>query len=161
MKTRDVIVGFLVVVAFVTALVLVKNKNNKAKVASVSPTPSIEERVTSQFGGLVIPKDADKADLLDVNGGPGLGEAAKISQKGRFNITVLADLMTPNNGGFYQAWAVKDGTYISLGKLRVAKGGYLTDFVSEKDYSDYKTIIVTIEKVFDATPETPVLKGSF
>lgn len=161
MKTRDVIVGFLVVVAFVTALVLVKNKNNKAKITSVSPTPSIEQKVTSQFGGLVIPKDADKADLSDVNGGPGLGEAVKISQKGRFNITVLADLVAPNDSKFYQAWAVKDGTYVSLGKLRVAKGGYIADFVSTTDYSDYKTIIVSLEKVFDSTPEIPVLKGSF
>lgn len=161
MKTRDVIVGFLVIVIFVTAFILVKNKNNKAKVSAVPTTPSIEQKITSQFGGIKIPDNADKADLLDVTGGKGLGEAARISENGKINVTVLADLEAPKDGYFYQAWAVKDNSYISLGKLRIAKGGYLADSSFSKNYSDYKVIIVSLEKVFDSTPETTVLKGSF
>ena len=51
--------------------------------------------------------------------------------------------------------------FVSSGRLSLGKGGYLTEFGVNKDYSDYKKVVVTMEKVFDNTPEQHLLEGSF
>jgi len=76
-------------------------------------------------------------------------------------LTILAGLPDPKTGYFYQGWIVNGTTYLSLGKLRVAKGGYLVDFRSTTNYSNIKNVVVTLEKVFNNTPETRILEGSF
>ena len=54
-----------------------------------------------------------------------------------------------------------DFAFISTGPMSVAKGGYLLEFSSAIDYSDYKGVVITLEKVNDKTPETHILEGSF
>jgi hypothetical protein len=162
-KTRDVVTGFVVLIIIIAGVLWFKNSRTRRLVAIPTPTPisTIEKQVTQKFGGLKIPANADKADLTDVSGGIGLGEAARTYQNGKFSLTVLADLPDPKTGYFYQGWIVSGTTYVSLGKLRIAKGGYLVDFTSSVNYSNFKKVVVTLEKVFNNTPETRVLEGSF
>lgn len=161
MKTRDIVTGLIVLVILIAGVLLIRNARNKSLTNVPSPTPSIEQQVTQKFGNLTIPANADKADLTDVSGGQGMGEAARTFENGKFSLTVLADLPSPKAGYFYQGWIFNGTADISLGKLRIAKGGYLIDFTSTKDYSSYSKVVVTLEKVFDNTPETHILEGSF
>lgn len=153
--------GLVIIVVLVAGVLIIKNIQNKKAASLPTPTPSIESRVTQKFGNITIPSNADKADLNDVSGGQGIGEAAKTYENGKYTITVLADVPEPSAGYFYQAWIVKGLTYTSIGKLRVAKGGYLVDFSVNKDYRDSTKVVVTLEKVFDNTPEKTILEGSF
>jgi hypothetical protein len=162
MKTKDFITGLAVVAVVLSGYFLIKNNQNKKAIANSSPTPSIEQQITQKFGNIKIPENADKADLTNVvPGGIGMGEAARTYEKGKYALTVLADLPEPKAGYFYQGWLSDGKTFLSLGKLRVAKGGYLVDFSATKDYTSYKKVVVTTEKIFDNTPETYVLEGSF
>lgn len=114
-----------------------------------------------------IPDDVDKADLKPVVGTEGVGIATRKVENGRFDLTVLADLPAPEEGYFYQAWFGKGGigqegsVIVSASRLRIAKGGYLSEFTSTESYTDYKDVFVTLEKNFDQTPEKQVLEGSF
>lgn len=159
MKARDVVIGFVVLVVLVGGGLLYKNAK-KGKISVPAPTPNFQE-VESKFPGLSVPANADKASLTDVSGGTGMGEGIRGIENGMLSLTVLANLDSPKPGYFYQAWLVNGDSYISLGKMELAKGGYLVDFSSSKYYSDYKKVVVTEEKVFDSTPETHILEGSF
>ena len=161
MKTRDVVVGFLVLVVLIAGILLAKNSKKNNVLNLPSPTPSISQTITEKFGGITVPSNADKADLVTVAGGSGIGEAIRVFENGKFELTVLTDLPQPSNGYFYQAWMGNGTIFISLGKLNLAKGGYFIDFTSTKNYSDYKKIVVTVEKVFDQKAEEKVLEGSF
>lgn len=164
MKTRDVIIGFVVLVILVGGALWVRKAKRNAE--TPVPTPNITERISKSFN-LEIPDDVDKAELTDVSGGDGSGVATRKYEAGTFSHTVLADLADPEAGTFYEAWLVRGNpgdanfAYFSTGKLRIAKGGYLLDFSSSKDYSDYTKVVVTLEKVFDKTPEQHILEGSF
>ncbi|QQG41813.1 MAG: hypothetical protein HYV90_00670 [Candidatus Woesebacteria bacterium] len=161
MKTRDIIVGFLVLVVLITGVLLFKNSKKNDVLNLPSSTPSIFQRITEKFGGITIPSNADRADLVSVMESGGIGEAIRVFENSKFELTVLADLPEPTTGYFYQAWMGNGTTFISLGKLNLAKGGYLIDFSSAKNYSNYKEIVVTLEKTFDQKQEESVLEGSF
>ena len=163
MKTRDVVTGFIVLTVLIAGVLWFRNLKNRKPVSIPPPPPIsiIKKKVPQKCGGLKIPANADKADLKDVSGGVGLGEAVRTYQNGKFSLTILAGLPDPKTGYFYQGWIVNGTTYLSLGKLRVAKGGYLVDFRSTTNYSNIKNVVVTLEKVFNNTPETRILEGSF
>jgi hypothetical protein len=152
-KTRDAIIGFIVLVVLISAAVLIKNAR-KPKVTLPLATPTIEQRVSQKFGGLIIPSDVDKADLNAVSGSTGVGVATRKYANGKFELTVLADLPEPKAGTGYQAYLYKDSSPILLGTLRIAKGGYMLDFTSSKDYSDYKKVVVKLSGA-------SILEGSF
>ena len=165
MRARDIVTGFIVLIVLIAGVLWFKNLKNRKVVTVPTPTPTptstIEKQITGKFGDLKIPANADKADLMDVSGGVGLGEAVRIYQNGKFSLTILADLPDPKTGYFYQGWIVNGTTYLSLGELRVAKGGYLVDFISTTNYSNVKNVVVTLERVFNNVPETRILEGSF
>lgn len=166
MKTRDIVIGFIVLVFLIVGVLWIRNARNK-KVASLPvPTPNIADQISKIFN-YQIPADANKADLKDVTGGNGSGIATAKFANGSFTSTVLVDLPDPVSGKFYQAWLIRgnsgDANYsiISLGVLRAAKGGFLVDFQSAKDYSDYKNVVVSIETGTVYGPTSHVLEGSF
>ena len=113
MKGRDIAISLIVLVILVTgAIVYKKARTNRLQVVPVS-TPSIEQKIEDKFGGLKIPDNAERTELKDISGGNGYGIATRSE--------VLADLPETGAGYFYQVWA--DGQ--SLGKMRIAKGGWL------------------------------------
>lgn len=164
-STRDILIGIAILVIVLGGIYLLRRPRN-----TVTPTPTpisnFEEKIENQFN-VTIPDDVEKADLKDSSGGDASGVATRKVESGTFIHTVLADLPDPQPGYFYQGWLVrgKEGeanySIITTGRMRLAKGGYLLEFESSTDYSDYKTVYITLERVNDRNPEKRVLEASF
>ncbi|MFI5241009.1 MAG: anti-sigma factor [Microgenomates group bacterium] len=148
MKTRDIVLGLIVLVALIGIVLWVRKvRIDKALKLSVT-TPTIEEKVNKTFN-FSIPDDVEKKELKDVSGGNGFGIATKDM--------VLADLPDLDSGQIYQVWVEKDGKVVSLGKMRVAKGGWIFEGSIP---TGYQKVVVSQEKSFDGKIETRVLEGS-
>jgi len=133
-KLRDIVIGLIILVLVVTLVVYRRNK--AAKLSLPLPTPTVEQRISDTFNGLTIPEDVEKIELNDVSGGDGFGIATRTE--------VLADLPDLDSG-YYQVYM--DGKF--LGKMRVAKGGFL--FEGRLDGN----------KVEVRSGEKTILEGSF
>lgn len=147
---RDVLVGILALV-ILAIIIYIFVKPNSPTTSITLPTPKAEEKVEDRFGRN-IPDNIEKAELKDIMGSTGSG----IATRGE----ILVDLADPENGRFYQAWLEKDGKLVSLGKLRMAKGGWLIEYNSAL-YPGYNKVIVSSETAFDNNIEVKVLEGSF
>ncbi len=160
MKRRDIVIGLIVVVLLVSAIYLIRRRSEQTPVISETTTGETEEKIEETFR-LDIPEDIEKAELKDVTGGTATGIATREFVNGVFTHSVLVDLPDPEPGYFYEGWLVKGDKFFSTGKMRIAKGGYLLEYDSHVDYSDYGKVVITLEKVFDATPEKHILEGTF
>jgi hypothetical protein len=146
MKLKEIVIGSIVLVIVISSALIV-SRAKKNKLASLPvPTPNIEQKVSDKFNGLIIPKDEDKAELKDVTDTGYFGVVTKT--------TVLADLPDLKPGYFYQVWSEKDGKLVSLGQMRMAKGGYIL----EGDFSG--KVVISEEKILDKNLETKLLEGS-
>jgi len=148
-QKRDVLVGLVIAASLVVAILLLVKPAKKTLISIPTPNPS--ERVENRFN-IDIPENVEKTDLVDVSGGTGGGIATRSE--------ILADLPDPEKGKVYQAWLEKDGKLVSLGQLRMAKGGWLTEY-GAANFPGYNKIIVSLESKFDSILETKVLEGSF
>ena len=160
MKKRDIVIGL--VVLFLLAGVIywrqrIKTPDEEIKIPQ---TLSTEDKIEEKFR-VQIPEGVDKAELKDVTGGTASGITTRKFEASTFELGILADLPTPEVGKFYQGWARKDDEFLALGELRIAKGGYLLDFKSGTDYSDYNKIVVSLEKSLTEKPDKTILEGSF
>lgn len=166
MARRDIIIG-LIVVALIGGVIYFSRRSQTPKLENINPTPSgVEERIESKFN-TQIPSDVQRSELKDVRGGDASALATRKYADGKFTHVVMADLPDPEAGSYYQAWLVKGNegeagySLVSTGRLRVAKGGWLLEYNSVKDYSDHSKVIVSQETVSDAKIETRVLEGNF
>ncbi len=146
---KDAFVGLAILVVLAGVLYLVTKP--KVKPLTISDTNKAEEIIENKFK-LTIPDDIERTDLADVGGVGGTG----IATRGE----ILADLPDPEGKEFYQAWLQKGEQLVSLGKLRVAKGGWMIEYNSA-NYPGFDQVIVSRETVFDSKLETKVLEGSF
>ena len=149
---KDVVIGFVLIIIIV--LVAFYYKKSKTPQTSVSPTPveiGFRNELENNFK-YDIPDNVDSIELKDVSNGSGRGVATKNE--------VLADLDDPEAGYFYQGWLENGGEPVSIGKLQVAKGGWLIEY-NKAEYSAYKKIIISLEKNFDSKIEKRILEGSF
>ena len=165
MKRRDIVIA-LVVLIILAGVVYYRQRNQVQEELKVPETLSIEESLEDKLN-IQIPDDADKADLKDATGGSSSGIFSRKSEEGTFTSSFIADLPQPESGKYYEGWLVKgeegseDYSIVSAGRLSAAKGGYLLDFSSRTDYSEYNKIMVTLESKSDRTPEETVLEGNF
>jgi len=159
MNRRDIVIGLIILVLIVGIVYFIKRPKT-SPVSTETPIETIEQKMEGTFK-LNIPEDVDKVELKDISGGLGSGIATRKYENGKFEYTILADLPDPENGTFYEGWLIKDDQTISTGNMKIAKGGYLLNFISNKDYSDYKEVVVTLEKTDDQTPEERILEGTF
>jgi hypothetical protein len=145
MRLKNIVITFLILIIFVVGvLVIFKKSKNKGLVVPTA-TPSIQQKIESKFKGLTIPADAEKVELKDVSGGNGMG----LAMRGE----ILADLPILTEGQFYQAWLEKDGKEVLIGKLEIAKGGWILNYDSSK-YPGYNKVIITLGTIH-------ILEGSF
>jgi hypothetical protein len=164
MERRDIVIGLVILLVLAGIVYWVARPKNET-ILEIEDTPTTEEQIEEQFN-TDIPEDADKAELEDVSGGDSSGIAVRDIIKGLFTLSLLVDLPDPETDYAYQAWAVKEDEkgekeYVSLGRLRIAKGGYVLDYESSKDLSEYKDIVVSLEKSIDGEIEKIVLESSF
>lgn len=153
MRRKEVFVGlFVILVIFGVIFGVKKAKEVKVKPLNI-PTPVTTQSLESKFN-FTIPDDVEKINLQVAFGFEGQGVATRKFVNGVFSHLIIADLQDPAAGN-YQAWLIKDGSAkISTGTLKLAKGGYLLEFSSGTDYSNYKNVEVKLgDKV--------VLTGSF
>jgi hypothetical protein len=162
---RNVVIG-LIALLILAGIVYLYRKNRQESLLPPTPEPTFEETFEDKFN-IQVPEDVDKAELKDVSGGDGRGLATRKYDSGRFTHAVLADLPAPASGYFYEGWLVrgKEGdenfAYISTGRLSLAKGGYMLEFSSSTDYSEYSLVVVTLEAIDDKKPEKHILEGGF
>ena len=162
--SRNVVIG-LIAIAAIAGLVYWFQKTRKAELPE-SPQPTFEETFEDRFN-IQVPDDVDKSELKDVSSGDARGLATKKYESGQFTHAVLADLPDPEQGSFYEGWLVRGNegdenfAYISTGMMTLGKGGYMLEFESSTDYSEYSGVVVTLEKIDDKKPEQHILEGSF
>lgn len=116
---------------------------------------------------VVIPDNAETAKLVAVTGGSGSAVATRLFENNSFTHVVLADLPDPEINTFYQGWLARgiagepNFEIVSTGEMSMVKGGYLLEFTSSTNYSDYSKVIITKETTRDTLPEVYVLEGNF
>lgn len=164
MNKRSFVTG-LVVLAILAGLFFWLRRPSAPEL-ELSDLSSTETQVEESFG-VEIPEDFEKVALKDVVGGNSTGLATRKFENGKFTHMVLADLPDPEEGKFYEGWLVRGKPsdanfhFVSTGRMRIAKGGFVLDFESTTDYTDHKGVIITLEEIFDNTPEEHILEGSF
>jgi hypothetical protein len=165
MKTRDIVIG-LVVLLLLAGVIYWRQRVQTPQEIKTPETLSTQNKIEDKFN-VQIPEGVEKAELKDVSGGNASGIATRKFENGEFELGILADLPTTEAGSFYEGWISKgeegeEGYEIlSLGGLTVAKGGYLLDFKSPTNYSDYGNVVVSLEKSVGEAPDQRVLEGSF
>ncbi|HET7099161.1 MAG TPA: hypothetical protein VFI61_02945 [Patescibacteria group bacterium] len=143
MKTRDIVVGFLVLVVLISGIVLLKKSRDKNALTPVA-TPSVQTKLRDTFTGIVIPENDQKAELKDISGGDSFGIVTSTE--------VLANLPELKSNEFYQIWLTKDNNLIRLGKMKEAKGGWILEY-NFSNLSGYKIVVAKGDK--------QILEGSF
>jgi len=157
MNRRDIVIGLIILAVVAGIIYWVRKPKPELEI----PEPSIEETLEESFK-MEIPDDVEKAELKDVAGKIATGIATRKFIEGLFTHTVIVDIPDPAEGYYYEGWLVKeDGELVSTGKLRIAKGGYLLEYSSAVDYSDYSGVVITLESKDDGVPEEHVLEGTF
>lgn len=149
---KDVITGFIIIAVVVSGAYLYKKL--KSPKALATPTPvsvSFKKELENSFK-FDIPDNVNTIELKDVSEGDGRGIATPTE--------ILADIEDPSTGYFYQGWLENNDKLVSLGKLRLAKGGWLLEYDGTK-YPEYKKLIISVEKIFDSNLEKRILEGSF
>ncbi len=163
MKRKDIMIGLIILAILAGIIYWFRKPKEDLKVPEA---PSAEEKMEESFN-VEIPEDVEKAQLEDVVDGDGMGIATRTFENGTFVHVVLADLPDLEEGLFYEGWLVRgtegddDFDYVSTGIMRLGKGGYLLEFESNTDYSEYQGVVITHEEKEDDNPETHILEGSF
>jgi hypothetical protein len=154
-RGREITIGAIILVVLAGGFLFFKSRQKLLTVPQASNQPSIqtiEQSIKDKFN-LTVPDNVEKTALKDISGGDGNGIATRTE--------ILVDLADPEPGTFYQAWLGNaSGKLVSLGKLVMAKGGWLLEYDSS-NYSGYNKVVVSQEKVFDNNIEEHVLEGSF
>lgn len=161
MKRRDLIIGVVILAVLAVVIYFWQGKGPKLQVPEETPKTTSEKRIEEKFN-LTLPEGVERTSLEDVAGVDAIAIATRQFEDKSFTLTILADLPDPAEG-FYQAWIQEQDSLekLSIGRLAVAKGGYLLEFSAAKDYSNYNKVMVSLEKAVDSKMEKPVLEGSF
>lgn len=145
---KDIVIGFIIIAVAVSgAYFYRKLKSPKTTIVS-NPTPISFQKDLEDSFKYDIPDNINSIELK----GDGRGIATKNE--------VLVDIEDPSFGYFYQAWIENNGNLVSLGKLQMAKGGWLLDYSNLK-LDEVQKIIISLEKNYDGKMEKKILEGSF
>lgn len=150
---KDVVTGLIVILLIIGGAYLYKYLK-KPRTQTPTPSPaSIEIRKDfSDSFKINIPDNVNTIELKDITGGDSRGIAT--------DSEILVDAADPNLGYYYEAWLESSDKLVSLGKLKVAKGGWLIEYDKSKNLNSTK-VVISIEKVNDNKIEKRILEGSF
>lgn len=149
---KDVVTGFVIILLIIAGAYYYKKIRTPK--SPVTPTPvSIEFKKDFEDNFKYdIPDNVNSIELKDVTGGDSRGIAT--------DKEILVDANNPDENKYYEAWLEKDDKLVSLGKLQMAKGGWLLNYDKSK-YEGYNKIIISLEKIDDNKIEEKILEGSF
>lgn len=166
MNRRDIVVGIIVIAVLGGIIYFWRTRAPQEEITTPDTLSTTEEMLEERFG-IDIPDELDRTELNSVEGHEGSAIATRNYQDGTFEHTVLADLPQPEGDRFYEGWLVRgeegDDNFdvISTGRMREAKGGWVLEYSSGEDLTDYGKVVITLEEVADSNPEQHVLEGSF
>jgi len=149
MNRKDIFLGFFLIVLAVgiSYIVFFRDADDEPVVViEESQTLSVQDEIEDTFN-LVIPDDIEKGELLAIGDGTSSGMVTRDFMDGSFVFTVLADLPELDEGE-YEVFVSKEvpesSEYfaISIGSLRPAKGGYIVEFSSSEDLSEFENVVV-------------------
>ncbi len=149
---KDIITGLVVILVIIGGVYLFRYlKKNKVVLPTSSPASYEFKKDFEDSFKLDIPDEVNSIELKDVTGGDSRGIATENE--------ILVDANDPESG-FYQAWIEKDGVLTSLGKLTIAKGGWLIEY-SMPNIVENSKVVVSLEINNDNKIEKRILEGSF
>ncbi len=108
-------------------------------------------------------EDALVAQLTDVSGGTGIGTAYLLRDEGTLYHYVTVTLPGVEGENFYESWLVNEETneFYSTGQLQKGANDTFELGYSENSMLDgYNKVVITLETVYDDTPEKHVLEGT-
>jgi hypothetical protein len=148
---KDVIIGFLIIVTLVAGFLIYKKVKTPKPLSTKTPASFEYREDFADTFRMDIPEGSSLIELKDVNGGDSRGIVTKTE--------ILVDTNDPKKDHFYQVWLEKDSKLTSLGKMTIAKGGWILEYSSSENSQG--KIIVSQEKVFDNNLEQKILEGTF
>lgn len=162
--TSQQIAGSLIALILIAiAIVYFMQKRNEAPLTLPLTTPN-SQTITSKFPNITIPDDMASIELKDVGGGTSSGFASRKFENGKFELVAIVDLPDPDLGYYYQGWLISGNTqpYMPLGRLNLAKGGWILNYQSTIDRSTFNKVVISLEKgPVSTSPEKIILEGSF
>ncbi len=154
---RDIVIGLIVLVLLAGLVYWLRRPSTNLTVPETDI--EVEESFESSFN-VDIPDTAERVVLRDAEGGTFTGLAVRhTDENGSTTYSLLTDLTDlPEAGMHYEGWLTtsSDTERISMGKMRLHKGGYTVDFVSSTILPEHTRVIVTLEPAGEV-----VLEGAF
>lgn len=165
MKSSSCALLVLVLALLLGSVFYFYSQNNQTEDKPLTSQEGILENSDSESISATV-LEPEKATLIDVSEGEGLGIANRIYSTDKFIHTITAQLKSPESGMHYTGWLVKeDGDpedIVSTGKLEQnGDNSYYLEFRSETDYTLYKKVLVTLQSGGSVKPETNILEGQF
>lgn len=152
MNKRDIVVGLIILVlAFVLFNRINEIQNSPEPIAEDTSQPSFKEDIEKVLG-IEIDETQEK---LEISTG---ANRAIITRDDDFEINILADLETLEEGQIYQAWSIEEDNHKLLGDLQNQKGGFILQVPQGENI---KKILISRESIQDDNIENRVLEGSF
>lgn len=150
---KDIITGLVVILLIIGGVYLFKYlKKDKTTPKTSFPASYEFQKDFEDTFKLDIPDNVNTIELKDIAGGDSRGIAT--------DSEILVDAADPDSGYYYEAWLESSDKLVSLGKLKVAKGGWLTEYDKSKNAGSTK-VVISLEKVNDNKIEKRILEGSF
>lgn len=166
MNWKDILIGLILLAGLAGLIYYWQTPPAQPENLRVPQTLSIEDEIERAFN-IQVPDDVDKAELKSTDGSSSSGLATRKFENSRFELTILADLPENDSSRFYKAWIQRGETnsegysLLPIGRLHLAKGGFLVDYSANVDYSDHLKILVSRESKDDDLLEDLILQGSF
>jgi hypothetical protein len=161
MKARDIVIAVIILGIIGFILYNISNTDNTPQLEATPTTDELVQDIEGRFNR-EIPEDVERVQLEGTVEGVSVSALAiRDYSDGQYTASVLADLEAPEAGKTYHAWINMGDAYVRLGSLQQAKGGWLIDYESTTDYSEYDRVVVSEETTPGTEPQDIVLDGSF
>lgn len=148
----NVVIGFVIIILIVAGAFYYRKTLRDKKVSAPTPVSIEFKKDFADSFKIDIPSDVNTIELKDVSGGDSRGIAT--------NREILIDANDPEKGFYYEAWLESSDKLVSLGKLQIAKGGWILSYDNSKNLDSTK-VVISLEKINDNKIEKRILEGSF
>ena len=155
------VIGAIILV--IVGLIWLRGRNAGLQIEVPDEDTQLEEQVNRflEDRGITLPEGADRANLRDRTDSGYTGISTRQIQDNSTTYTIIASL-DDLDMGWYEAWIVNnDDDFISLGRLRTSKGGFLLDYSTSIDTEGYNKVQISQESSVASRPSDIILEGEF